>query len=206
MEAGYGSPIGARDTVVVVDDARGHARRTSSPARTAPGFHLRNVNVPPRLHAGRDRRHHQRPRGRSRARTAASPSILRNGIEVGNIFKLGTKYTRGARARRTSARTASATRSSWAPTGSGSGATSPASSRPTTTRRASSGRPRWRRTRPTSWRSARNKDPQVAEIGRAAPRASRPMPAGPRDPVRRPRRVPGRQVHRRGAARACPGS
>ena len=33
MQAGYGSPIGARDAVVVVDDLVG-ARRTSSPART----------------------------------------------------------------------------------------------------------------------------------------------------------------------------
>ena len=92
------------------------------------------------------------------------PVILRNGIEVGNIFKLGTKYTRGARRRPTSARTASATRSSWARTASASGATSPASSRSITTRRASSGRPRSRRTRRTSWPSARTRSRAVTEI------------------------------------------
>ena len=89
---------------------------------------------------------------------------LRKGIEVGNIFKLGTDFTDRVRVDRTSARTASGTRSSWARTGSGSAGTWRASSRPTTTRRGSSGRRRSRRTPRTSSRSARNKEPRVAEV------------------------------------------
>ena len=89
---------------------------------------------------------------------------LRKGIEVGNIFKLGTDFTDAFRARRTSARTASATRSSWARTGSAWAATSPASSRPTTTRRASSGRRRSRRTPRTWWPSAPTRSREVTEV------------------------------------------
>ncbi len=116
------------------------APRTSSPARTAPGFHLRNVNV------GRDFTPDlvtdiANAREGDPCPDCGSPVILRTAIEVGNIFKLGTTLHGGARARRTSARTARSTRSSWARTGSASGATWPASSRPITTRRGSPGRP-----------------------------------------------------------------
>ncbi len=91
MEAGYGSPIGARDALVVVD-----ALAAASPNLVAgankPGFHLRNTNV------GRD----YTPdlvadvasvREGDPCPTCGGAVILRNGIEVGNIFKLGTKYT-----------------------------------------------------------------------------------------------------------------
>ena len=92
MEAGYGSPIGARDAVVVVDALVAQSPNLVAGANR-PGYHLRNVNVAARLHAGRGRRHRERPRGRSPAPSCGGPVILRNGIEVGNIFKLGTKYT-----------------------------------------------------------------------------------------------------------------
>ena len=64
MEAGYGSPIGARDAVVVVDELVARSPNLVAGANRV-GWHVRNVNVPPRLRAGRHRRDHERPRGRS---------------------------------------------------------------------------------------------------------------------------------------------
>ncbi len=91
MEPGYGSPIGAHDTTVVVD-----ALAAGSPNLVAganrPGWHLRNVTV------GRDfepdlitdianvRRGDPCPECGAAVRLA-------QGIEVGNIFKLGTDFT-----------------------------------------------------------------------------------------------------------------
>jgi len=91
MEPGYGSPIGAHDTVVVVDDL---ASRTANLVAGAnrEGFHYRNVNH------GRDFAADvvtdlTNAREGDPCPTCGQPVILRNGIEVGNIFKLGTKYT-----------------------------------------------------------------------------------------------------------------
>jgi prolyl-tRNA synthetase len=90
MEPGYGSPIGAHDTVVVVDDLV-----TRSPNLVAganrEGFHYRNVNV------GRDFTADvvadiTNAQAGDACPTCGQPVVLRNGIEVGNIFKLGTKY------------------------------------------------------------------------------------------------------------------
>jgi len=91
MEAGYGSPIGARDALIVVD-----ALAAASPNLVAGanrvGWHLRNTNV------GRD----YTPdvvadiasvREGDPCPDCGGAVILRNGIEIGNIFKLGTKYT-----------------------------------------------------------------------------------------------------------------
>ncbi|MGI8872451.1 MAG: proline--tRNA ligase, partial [Candidatus Limnocylindria bacterium] len=91
MEPGYGSPVAAGKTLVVVDDLV-----TRSPNLVAganrPGYHLRNVNV------GRDfspdlvadivsaREGDACPR-------CGAPVRLANGIEVGNIFKLETDFT-----------------------------------------------------------------------------------------------------------------
>jgi len=91
MEAGYGSPIGARDTLVIVD-----ALAAASPNLVAgankPGLHLRNTNV------GRDYAPDTVADIASVQEGDACPTcggsvILRSGIEIGNIFKLGTKYT-----------------------------------------------------------------------------------------------------------------
>ena len=45
MEAGYGSPIGARDAVVVVDELVARSPNLVAGANR-PGWHVRNVNVP----------------------------------------------------------------------------------------------------------------------------------------------------------------
>ncbi|MFO1540975.1 MAG: proline--tRNA ligase [Chloroflexota bacterium] len=91
MEAGYGSPIGARDTLVVVD-----ALAAASPNLVAganrPGYHVRNTNV------GRDYTPDvvtdiANVREGDACPSCRKPVLLRNGIEIGNIFKLGTRYT-----------------------------------------------------------------------------------------------------------------
>jgi prolyl-tRNA synthetase len=91
MEPGYGSPIGAHDTTVIVDDLVARSPNLVAGANRE-GFHYRNVNV------GRDftpdvvvdltnaREGDPCPNGDGTV-------ILRNGIEVGNIFKLGTRYS-----------------------------------------------------------------------------------------------------------------
>ncbi|HEX6140225.1 MAG TPA: proline--tRNA ligase [Candidatus Limnocylindria bacterium] len=91
MEPGYASPIGAHDTTVVVDDLAAASPNLVAGANRH-GYHLLNVNV------GRDfspdmvvdianaREGDPCPR-------CGSPVVLRRGIEVGNIFKLGTDFT-----------------------------------------------------------------------------------------------------------------
>jgi len=94
MEPGYGSPIGARDTTVVVDDLVARSPNLVAGANRE-GFHYRNVNV------GRDFTPNvtadiTNAREGDPCPTCGQPLILRNGIEVGNIFKLGTKFTDAA--------------------------------------------------------------------------------------------------------------
>ena len=91
MEPGYGSPIGARGTVVVVDDLVARAPNLVAGANR-PGVHLRNVNV------GRDYAPDvvidiTNARAGDACPQCGAPVRLANGIEIGNIFKLGTKYT-----------------------------------------------------------------------------------------------------------------
>ncbi len=92
MEPGYGSPIGARDAVVVVDELAALSPNLVAGANK-PGFHLRNVNVPrdytPDVIADIASVREGDP-----CPQCGGTVILRNGIEVGNIFKLGTKYTK----------------------------------------------------------------------------------------------------------------
>ena len=94
MEPGYGSPIGAHDTVIVVDDLVARSPNLVAGANRE-GFHYRNVNV------GRDFEADvtadiANAREGDPCPTCGKPVILRNGIEVGNIFKLGTKFTDAA--------------------------------------------------------------------------------------------------------------
>ncbi len=94
MEPGYGSPIGARNTTVVVDELVAKSPNLVAGANRE-GFHYRNVNV------GRDFAADvitdiTNAQEGDPCPTCGSPVILRNGIEVGNIFKLGTKFTDAA--------------------------------------------------------------------------------------------------------------
>jgi prolyl-tRNA synthetase len=94
MEPGYGSPIGAHDTVVVVDELVARSPNLVAGANRV-GFHYRNVNV------GRDFTPDvivdiTNAREGDPCPTCGQPVVLRNGIEVGNIFKLGTKFSDAA--------------------------------------------------------------------------------------------------------------
>jgi prolyl-tRNA synthetase len=97
MEAGYGSPIGARDAVVVVDDLVPRSPNLVAGANRV-GWHTRNVNVPrdftPDAVADIASAREGDPCPR-----CGSPVKLRNGIEVGNIFKLGTGFSESIGAR-----------------------------------------------------------------------------------------------------------
>ncbi|HET7636753.1 MAG TPA: YbaK/EbsC family protein, partial [Candidatus Limnocylindria bacterium] len=91
MVAGYASPIGAHDTLVVVDDLVAASRNLVAGANRQ-GFHLRNVNVP------RDYTPDKvidivNARAGDACPQCGGEVRLANGIEVGNIFKLGTRYT-----------------------------------------------------------------------------------------------------------------
>ncbi len=94
MEPGYGSPIGAKGTVVVIDDLVERSPNLVAGANRE-GVHYRNVN------AGRDYTADAvaditNAQEGDACPVCGEPVILRNGIEVGNIFKLGTKFTDAA--------------------------------------------------------------------------------------------------------------
>jgi prolyl-tRNA synthetase len=91
MEPGYGSPVGAHDTVVLVDEIAAESPNLVAGANRE-GFHYRNVNV------GRDFSPDLvvdlvNARAGDPCPNCGKPLVLRKGIEVGNIFKLGTDYT-----------------------------------------------------------------------------------------------------------------
>ena len=91
MEPGYGSPVGAHDTLVVVDELVAKSPNLVAGANR-PGFHLRNVNV------GRDFEADivadiANVRAGDPCPDCDATVRLAQGIEVGNIFKLGTDFT-----------------------------------------------------------------------------------------------------------------
>jgi prolyl-tRNA synthetase len=91
MEPGYASPIGASGTTVVVDELAARSPNLVAGANRS-GNHLRNVNV------GRDFTPDvvadiTNAREGDRCPQCGTPVALRKGIEVGNIFKLGTDFT-----------------------------------------------------------------------------------------------------------------
>jgi prolyl-tRNA synthetase len=96
MEPGYGSPVGAHDTVVVVDELVARSPNLVAGANRE-GYHYRNVNV------GRDftadvTADITNVQEGDPCPVCGSLVRLTNGIEVGNIFKLGTKFTDAAEA------------------------------------------------------------------------------------------------------------
>jgi prolyl-tRNA synthetase len=91
MEPGYGSPIGARDATIVVDELAARSPNLVAGANR-DGFHVLNVNV------GRDYTPDlvaeiANAREGDPCPQCGKPVKLRKGIEVGNIFKLGTDFT-----------------------------------------------------------------------------------------------------------------
>ena len=91
-EPGYGSPVGVHDAIIVADDAVASSPNLVAGANE-PGYHLLNVNLGRDL-PGRHRDGHCR-RVRRRRLPAVRQAAARQsrGVEVGNIFKLGTRYT-----------------------------------------------------------------------------------------------------------------
>ncbi len=91
MEPGYGSPVGAHDTVVVLDSVAATSPNLVGGANRA-GFHLRNLNP------GRDFTPDitvdiANAREGDPCPECGAPVHLAQGIEVGNIFKLGSDFT-----------------------------------------------------------------------------------------------------------------
>jgi prolyl-tRNA synthetase len=90
-EPGYGSPIGVRDALIVVDDAVAGSPNLVAGANE-PGYHLLNVNY------GRDYTADivtdiAAAKEGDACIQCGSPVRASGGVEVGNIFKLGTRYT-----------------------------------------------------------------------------------------------------------------
>jgi prolyl-tRNA synthetase len=88
---GYASPIDIQGTTIVLDDAiPGSPNLVAGANKT--GYHLRNVNY------GRDYQADlvadiAAAEEGSLCPECGQPMIARRGVEVGNIFKLGTRYT-----------------------------------------------------------------------------------------------------------------
>jgi prolyl-tRNA synthetase len=91
MQAGYGSPIGATDSVVVVDELVMRSPNLVVGANRV-GWHVNNVNVPRDYTPDVVAEITEAREGDACIR-CDSPVKLRKGIEVGNIFKLGTDFT-----------------------------------------------------------------------------------------------------------------
>jgi prolyl-tRNA synthetase len=91
MEAGYGSPLGARDAVVVVDELVTRSPNLVAGANRV-GWHVKNVNVP-RDYTPDIVVDIANAREGDACVNCGAPVHLARGIEVGNIFKLGTDFT-----------------------------------------------------------------------------------------------------------------
>ena len=91
MEAGYGSPLGALDAVVVVDELVARSPNLVAGANRV-GWHVKNVNVP-RDYTPDHIAEITNAREGDPCPKCGSPVRLAKGIEVGNIFKLGTDFT-----------------------------------------------------------------------------------------------------------------
>ena len=88
---GYASPVGLKDVLVVVDDAIPDSPNLVSGANEE-GYHLLNVNFDRDYQADIVADIVVAEEG-SQCPDCESPMSLKRGVEVGNIFKLGTRYT-----------------------------------------------------------------------------------------------------------------
>jgi len=88
---GYGSPVGVRDCLVVVDDAIPDSPNLVAGANEA-GFHLLNVNYGRDYNADVVADIATAQEGHLTVDQAGMLKTVR-GVEVGNIFKLGTRYS-----------------------------------------------------------------------------------------------------------------
>ena len=90
-EPGYGSPVGVRDALVVADESVRDSPNLVAGANRV-GYHLRNVNL------GRDYEAQvvadiASAQAGYPCPVCGTPLEAERAIEVGNIFKLGTRYT-----------------------------------------------------------------------------------------------------------------
>ncbi len=90
-EPGYGSPVGVTDALVVVDDAVAGSPNLVAGANEA-GYHLLNVNYGRDYTAGIVTDIAAAREGDACVQ-CGRPVRASGGVEVGNIFKLGTRYT-----------------------------------------------------------------------------------------------------------------
>jgi prolyl-tRNA synthetase len=90
-EPGYGSPLGVHDAIIVVDDAVAASPNLVAGANE-PGYHLRNVNVGRDYEADLVTDIAVAEEGYA-CPDCGAPLQADRAVEVGNIFKLGTKYS-----------------------------------------------------------------------------------------------------------------
>lgn len=89
---GYASPIGVTGTTIIVDDLVAASPNLVAGANKI-GFHLRHTNVPRDYRPDSVADIASAFEGASCIRCSGTVRIVR-GVEVGNIFKLGTKYSK----------------------------------------------------------------------------------------------------------------
>jgi prolyl-tRNA synthetase len=90
-EPGYASPVGLKDVLVVADDLIPQCANLAAGANEA-GYHLLNVNYGRDFSASIVADICAAEEG-SACPHCGQPMRLTRGVEVGNIFKLGTRYT-----------------------------------------------------------------------------------------------------------------
>lgn len=88
---GYASPIGVKGTLIVIDDAVAASPNLVAGANE-DGYHLLNTNTPRDYQADIVTDIAAADAG-SACPTCGSPVRAARGVEVGNIFKLGTRYS-----------------------------------------------------------------------------------------------------------------